>query len=294
MICDFTGSHPQVRGPINTGRTGLLSGVRSAFKALTDPSIPVNEGCFRPLRVVCPDGTLFTAQRPAPVGSYFEATEYVTDLVWHALAPHMPDPDRLPAGHFTTVCSTILSGAHPQTGELYLLVEPQAGGWGAGRTRDGMGGQFCAGDGETYNIPVEVAEARYGIRVNQYALHADGAGAGRYRGGLGLVRDYEIVGDEAYLTAIFGRHRHVPWGLDGGAPGSPNSIEIIRRDGTHTVHGMVARLRLERGDVVRLVTGTGGGCGDPHARPREAVMADVRDGYLTPEDAQRLYRITEG
>jgi len=141
------------------------------------------------------------------------------------------------------------------------------------------------------NFPVEGAEARYGIRVNRYTLHADGAGAGRYRGGLGLVRDYEIVGDDAYLTAIFGRHRHVPWGLDGGVPGSPNSIEIIRRDGTRSAHGMVARPRLGRGDVARLITGGGGGCGDPYTRPREAIIDDMRNGYLTPDEAMRSYGV---
>ncbi len=129
FICDFTGTHPQVPGPVNCALTGLHSGVRTMLKAITSPTIPVNEGCFRPLKVICPPGTIFTAERPAAVSTYWETMNYVTDLVWKALAPIVPD--RLSAGHFLSVCGIVLAGIHPDTNELFLLVEPQAGGWGA-------------------------------------------------------------------------------------------------------------------------------------------------------------------
>ncbi len=215
LICDFTGTHDQVPGPVNCARTGLYSAARAVLMALTDPSIPASEGCFRPLEVICPDGTIFTCSRPAPVSTYWETMLYAADLIWKAMAPALPD--RLPAGHFLSVCGVVLAGNHPDTGELFLLVEPQAGGWGAGADKDGENGLVCIGDGETYIIPVEVCETRYGVLVDQYALdiadgdtrnvpvevletrsplrveryevRQDSGGPGKFRGGLGHYRD---------------------------------------------------------------------------------------------------------
>ena len=289
FICDFTGTHPQVPGPVNCTTTGLHSGVRTMLKAITSPSIPVNEGCFRPLKVICPAGTIFTAQRPAAVSTYWETMNYVTDLVWKALAPIVPD--RLTAGHFLSVCGVVVAGRHPDTGELFLLVEPQAGGWGAGVAKDGESGLMCVGDGETYVIPIEVAETRYGIIVDRYELDVTGAGAGRYRGGRGCIRDYRAAVDEITLTATFGRHKFVPWGAAGGHPGSRNEVRIFHADGREVVIGKCARYPLKRGEVARLVTGTGGGWGSPLERPVEAVIEDVRDGYVSLEQAKQDYGV---
>nr|WP_223258472.1 hydantoinase B/oxoprolinase family protein [Thermogemmatispora tikiterensis] len=290
FICDFTGTHPQVPGPVNCTLTGLHSGVRTMLKAITSPTIPVNEGCFRPLKIICPPGTIFTAQRPAPVSTYWETMNYVTDLVWKALAPIVPD--RLSAGHFLSVCGIVLAGTHPDTNELFLLVEPQAGGWGAGAAKDGESGLMCVGDGETYVIPVEVAETRYGILVERYELDtAPRAGAGRYRGGRGCIREYRAVADNVTLTATFGRHKYVPWGVAGGQNGSRNEVRILHEDGHEVVLGKCARYPLKRGEVARLVTGTGGGWGSPLERPVEAVIEDVRDGYISCEQAWQDYGV---
>ena len=175
VTCDFTGSHDQVPGPINCTWSGLVSGVRTIFKAITDPAEPATDGWFRPLTIICPPGSIFNATRPAPVAAYFEATEMASDLVWHALAPAFPG--RLPAGTFVSVCSTSLALTHPDTGEETLLVEPQPGGWGATRDADGQHGLVSVGDGETYTIPVEVAEQRYGVLVERFGFDiVEGAG----------------------------------------------------------------------------------------------------------------------
>jgi N-methylhydantoinase B len=261
LVCDFTGTHPQVPGPVNCTETGLHSGVRTMLKAVTGPQIPVNEGCFRPLKIVCPPGTIFSAQRPAPVSTYWETMNYVTDLIWKALAAVVPD--RLTAGHFLSVCGVVVAGLHPETGDLFLLVEPQAGGWGAGLDKDGESGLMCVGDGETYLIPIEVAETRYGIVVDQFALDPTEAGAGRHRGGRGCIRDYRAAVDGLTITATFGRHKFVPWGADGGHDGSRNAVHILYEDGREVVVGKTARTLLKKGEVARLVTGTGGGWGDP-------------------------------
>lgn len=290
FLCDFTGSHPQVPGPVNCTRTGLHVGTRAAFKALADPAIQANEGCFRPIKVICPDGTIFSCTRPAPVSTYWETLLYVTDLIWKAMAPIMPE--RLPAGHFLSVCGTVVAGNHPDTGELFLLVEPQAGGWGAGATKDGENGLVCVGDGETYIIPIEVCETRYGVLVDQYALDITDGGAGQHRGGRGLVRDYRITADEAWVTGTFGRHKFLPWAMHGGQQGSKNYMQMIFKEGREpVVMGKTARFHLKKGDVARLITATGGGYGDPRQRPVEAVQADVRNGYITLEQAERDYGV---
>ena len=290
VVCDFTGSHPQVPGPINCTWSGLVSGVRTVFKAITDPAEPATDGWFRPLTVICPPGTIFNARRPAPVAAYFEATEMASDLVWRAVAPAFP---ALTAGSFVSVCSTSLALTHPDTGQPALLVEPQPGGWGASASQDGEHGLVSVGDGETYVIPVEVTEQRYGIAVERFELHiAEGAGAGQHRGGRGLVREYRVLCDEALLTAAWGRHLFPPWGEAGGGDGSVNYVEVIR-DGVPigSPFGKVSRLRLRRGDLVRLVTGTGGGYGDPRERDPDLVRADLRDEIITPREAADVYGV---
>ncbi|MGH2398611.1 MAG: hydantoinase B/oxoprolinase family protein, partial [bacterium] len=209
--CDFTGTHGQVPGPVNCTHTALVSGVRAIYLSITNPGNPVNDGAFRSLRITCPPRTVFSAERPAPVSTYWETMLYVADLIWKAMAPVVPD--HLTAGHFLSVCGTIVAGLHPESGDLFLLVEPLAGGWGAGRRKDGENGLVCVGDGETFMIPIEVTETRYGVMVDQYAYHTDAGGAGTFRGGKGLIRDYRITAEEAHLTTTFGRHKFLPWGM---------------------------------------------------------------------------------
>jgi N-methylhydantoinase B len=290
FIADFTGSAAQVRGPINCTRTRLHSACRAIFKAITDPHTPANDGWFRPLRVICPEGTVFTAQRPAPVSTYWETGAYAVDLLWHALFPVLPD--RLTAGHSLSVCGTIISGTDEE-GKPFILVEPQAGGWGAGATKDGESGMVVVGDGETYIMPVEVCESRYPLLVDQFTFNLQSAGAGQYRGGFGLVRDYRILSQSAQLTTTFGRHRFLPWGAAGGEAGSPNGVAVIPDAASEPAvwKGKLARYPLRRGDVARLVTGVGGGYGDPASRHPEAVRQDVHNEFLSVEQAREIYGV---
>lgn len=290
ITCDFTGSHPQVPGPVNAARTGLYSAARATVLSLTDPSIPANEGCFRPLEIICPDRTMFTCEKPASVSTYWETMMYASDLIWKAMAPIMPN--KLPAGHFLSVCGVVLAGIHPDTGELFLLVEPQAGGWGAGADKDGENGLVCVGDGETYIIPVEVCETRYGVLVDQYGYDITEGGEGKFRGGRGLVRDYRILSEEAWYTGTFGRFKFLPWGLKGGAQGSKNYTKMIFADGRKPeIFGKTAQYHMKKGDVARLITATGGGYDNPMGRPVEKVVEDVKNGYITPEIAEKGYGV---
>jgi len=291
FLADFTGSAPQAKGPINTTWTGLEVSCREIFKEATDPHFPNNDGFFRPLEVVCPDGTIFTAQRPAAVSTYWETGAYASDLIWKALFPIASN--RLPVGHHLSVCGTIISGVDEEHGQ-FVLVEPQAGGWGATVNRDGQSGMVPAGDGETFIMPIEVCESRFPILVDQFRFNnIQPAGTGRFRGGLGLVRDYRILSAEADLTATFGRFKFPPWGMDGGGDGSVNAIEIIPEGETEPVlrFGKVARYRLRRGDVARLITAVGGGYGNPIERDPNLVRQDVRYEVLSIAQAEEIYGV---
>src|SRR5699024_654315 len=290
FICDFRGSHVQVPGPINCSYSALVTAVRVVFLSMTNAGDVVNDGIFRPLEVIIDKGSVLSAERPAPTSIYWESDAFGGDLVWKALAPHMKD--RLGAGHFLSVCAVTLSGTRPDTEEPFIIVEPSVGGWGAANKQDGARGQFCIGDGETYNVPIEIAETNYGVMVEEYALRNDGAGAGEFIGGSGVIRSYKALSDNQQISVTFGRNKFLPWGVNGGKKGSANEFFVEKVDGT--VEGpfsIYARYPLETGDVVKLCTGTGGGYGNPLHRSIEKIQSDVRNGYVTIEDAENIYGI---
>jgi len=290
FIADFRGSHPQVPGPVNCSYTALVSSVRAIFMAITNPSQDANDGVFRLLEVITDKGSVVSAERPAPVSIYWESMQAGADAIWKALAPHIPH--RLSAGHLLSVGSVVLSGVHPDTKDPFLIVEPSVGGWGASEGQDGARGQFCIGDGETYNVPVEVAETRYGIMVEEYSLHTDGGGAGEYIGGSGAVRTYKALTDNQFVSVTFGRHKFAPWGFNGGNDGSPNKVYFEKATGeTDGPYGIYPRYPLNTGDSVRLVTATGGGYGDPFKRPAEKVANDVKNGYISLQQALKDYGV---
>lgn len=290
FIADFRGSHPQVPGPINVSYAGLLSAVRIIFLAATNPSQDINDGVFKPLKIIVDDGSIFSAKRPAAVSTYWETMLYGVDLIWKALAPIIQD--RLTAGHLLSVCGFNIAGINPDTNEPYINVGPSLGGWGAGKGKDGENAQFCIADGETFNIPVEVLETRYGFFVEEYRLRADGAGIGEYRGGSGVVRTYRMQNDGNYFTGTFGRFKFLPWGLAGGGEGSRNEFDILKADGSIAgPYGKYARYPLNKGDAIRMSTATGGGYGNPFNRPVGKVVMDVKNGFVTIEQAEDDYGV---
>tara|TARA_R110000744_G_scaffold165290_1_gene282390 strand:+ start:6175 stop:7836 length:1662 start_codon:yes stop_codon:yes gene_type:complete len=289
MLFDFNGSHPQVIGPVNLSIHGLDTGCRSIFKAITTPHLDANGGAFRPMKVLCEPGTIVSAQFPVAFSVYYETLISSIDLIWKILAPIMPD--KLPAGHLRSVCATFISGIHPDTGELFIQAEPLAGGWGASNTHDGNRGQLSCGSGESYNIPIEIREMRYGLRVGQCTFHNEGGGYGEFQGGNGQVMDYIMTGEEARVTGAFMGAEHKTWGMNGGFDGSYNYFIIVRTDGTEEKHSMSSNILLKKGDAIKVITATGGGYGNPNKRPKEQVAMDVKDGYITKEQAQEFYNL---
>ena len=286
---DFTGTSRASGGPVNCTLGALESACKTVFRALTDPRGRSNEGCFRPFAIVCPPGTVFTAEAPSPTGWYYEATAFATELVWKALAPVVPE--RLGAGSYVSLSVSYVVG-RGDGGEVFVLAEPNDGGWGADADDDGASGLIATVDGDTYNFPVEVIESRYPLRVERYSFDtAAEGGAGRRRGGLGIVREYRVLNERGVVGygSMCGWRRR-PWGLGGGQEGSNNYLEYVR-DGATERHGRISRIELERGALVRMVTGRGGGYGDPRDREPERVLEDVRDGYVSAAEARAIYGV---
>jgi N-methylhydantoinase B len=292
FICDFSGSHPQVPGSINCTYVNLASRARAVYRAVTVPNIATNGGMYRPLKVVCPPGTLFSAQPPAPTSTYYESAVMALDIIWKALALHIPEC--LSAGNLASTASIAVSGKHPETGDFWMIFGPFVGGWGAEIDHDGGRGQFCAANGQTFNVPVEITEARYGVVVEQYAFHTEAGGHGQFRGGNGVYLDYRVTSERATLAAGVGRHRYPPWGVAGGADGTCSYVKVIRQDdGAEEIYGKISRIALQKGDLIRLATATGGGWGAPAQRDPARVREDLRAGYITAEVAQEIYGVAE-
>jgi N-methylhydantoinase B len=287
FVVDLRDNPDQDSGSANLGRDGAAVSAQMVFTNVTDAHGIVNGGTFRPLQVLTREGSIFDAREPAAFGVYAETMIRLYDLIWRCLAPHVDG--RLPAGHYASICGTFIGGRHPDTGRHFTVVEPQLGGWGASADADGNSAIFTGMHGDTFNCPVEVAEARYGLDVEQLALSDAPGGAGERRGGKGVVLDYRVRGDGIFFTCAYTRAEELPWALDGGRQGSANYVEILRTDGSRERHGVATALQLNSGDLIRIHTGTGGGHGDPRCRPRELVLGDVRNGLVTPAEAAEVY-----
>ena len=279
--------NPKQAGSNNSSREGTEIALQLAFKSFTDPEGPGNGGCFRPLEVITEPGTIFHVVEPGALGYYSEVEIRLFDMTLRALAHHFPGV--VPAGNFASICGTVMGGKHPDTGRHYTIVEPQIGGWGAWENTDGPSGQFSGFHGETFNCPAEIAEARYGMFVDHVALNSEPGGEGQWRGGKGIEVHYRVRGDNNFLSLGYTRSRMPPWGVAGGNDGSLNYVELCRTDGRKERYAFATNVVVNTNDVIRIVTANGGGFGDPKARSREAIAADIRNGYLTPERAKEAY-----
>lgn len=279
--------NPRQAGSNNSSREGTEIALQLAFKSFTDPEGPGNGGCFRPLEVITEPGTIFHVVEPGALGYYSEVEIRLFDMTLRALAHHFPGV--VPAGNFASICGTVMGGKHPDTGRHYTIVEPQVGGWGAWENADGPSGQFSGFHGETFNCPAEIAEARYGMFVDQVALNAEPGGEGEFRGGKGIEVHYRVRGDNNFLSLGYTRSRMPPWGVAGGNDGSLNYVELRRTDGRVERYAFATNVVVNTNDVIRIVTANGGGYGDPKRRSPEAIAADLKNGYLTPERAREVY-----
>ena len=286
FIVDLRDNPPQDKAALNATFHATQVTAQAVFKALVAPERWANAGSFRPLELLTTPGSLFHAERPAAVGLYYENKIRSADLICKALAHGMPE--RIPAGHFSSICATLIHSEDVE-GMDHTFIEPEVGGWGAGAGKDGENAQFSVSHGDTFNCPVEVNEARNGVGVERLALNNEPCGAGYHRGGKGIEQRYRILGKKARLTAGYTRSVTPPWGIMGGGEGSPNRLEILRADNSTEALRNACNKPLVQGDIVRIVTGNGGGYGNPKQRPRADVLSDLRNGYITSEEAVEVY-----
>jgi N-methylhydantoinase B/oxoprolinase/acetone carboxylase alpha subunit len=273
------------------------SAVFNALLHLTDPTIPRNEGCYRPINIVAPPGTIVNCRYPAAlVGGNTEVSPRITDSIFGALASAIPE--RVPAALGGTSCCFLFGGTHPDTGQLYSHFHFEGIGWG-GRPRKDGNSQLIVINGNCRNTPVEIFENRYPLTIETYRLLEDSGGPGRNRGGLGIERIFTIQCPEVTVSALFNRMLVQPFGLHGGKPGQSSGI-YVRRAGDpewrtfQEVFGTASPSKfsgivLRQGDQVKIIAPGGGGWGSPLEREPERVLQDVTEGFVTPKAALRDY-----
>ncbi|HLW47832.1 MAG TPA: hydantoinase B/oxoprolinase family protein [bacterium] len=282
LEADFTGTAHETRGPLNATRFVTASAVFYAARALLGPDIPANAGCYRPIRVRIPDGSVLNPGPEAPlVGGNHETSQRVVDALFRALAPVLPD--RIVAGGPGT-SGLIMLGGRDDAGRSFVLYEVHGGGEGAGRDRDGTNA-VRVHMSNVMNTPVEVIESEYPLRVECTELRPDSGGAGRRRGGLGLRRSYRVLCARAELSTMVERMRVAPWGIGGGRDGAPFAITCEGADGTVAIGGKDNR-DVRRGDLVVLESSGGGGYGPPGERPVALRRADDENGYVTRDSGE--------
>ena len=287
VTVDFAGTAPQTPGPVNAVFAVTASATYYALRCLSDPDIPPNAGCYRPISIEVPEESVVNPSQPAAVvGGNVETSQRITDVVLGALAEIVPE--RAVAGCQGTMNNVTVGGQDSRDNSPFTFYETQAGGFGGRADADGMDAVHVHMS-NTLNTPVEVLETAYPLRVRRYELRPDSCGAGEYRGGLGIRRDLEVCTDRATVSLLADRHRYAPYGLAGGEAGSPGSAVVFGAgNDRERIPAKCVRV-LSKGDVLSVRTPGGGGYGDPDDRPRDAVERDLRRGILTAETAQAQY-----
>jgi len=306
VAVDFAGTAPQTEGPINAVRAVTSSATYYAVRCVTDPDIPPNHGCYRPITIDAPERSLVNPEPPAAVvGGNLETSQRVTDVVLGAFATEAPE--RVLAACQGTMNNVTFGGTDPRgvdeqgdgsetDGEPYAFYETQGGGFGGRAGTDGMDGVHVHMS-NTMNTPAEVLETAYPLRILRYSLRPDSGGAGEFRGGLGLRRDIEVRDHTARFSLLADRQQHAPYGLAGGDEGergaaylyedsvADESVSTGEKLSQKSVHD------LPPGSVVSIRTPGAGGYGDPGERSPAALARDLRLGKLTPEAARERYGV---
>ena len=283
--CDFEGTDPQTRGPFNAVKSGSQAAAYYAVRAVTDSSIPTNGGCFRPVSLHLPEGTLVNPVEPAPVNSRTATIKRIAGSIVGALKGALPD--QIPADNAGELLVLSLGGKHSD-GKPYVVGEFNAGGSGGGPRKDGV--DVIETDGSNcMNMPVEALELEAPARVHRMSLRTDSGGIGEFRGGLGCVREIEFLADDIALTHRGERHRHAARGSQGGGDGAKAFSKIVRRDGSEEVVNSKLFTIVHAGERLILETAGGGGYGKSNKRDRQAIRDDVSNGKVSQQCANAEY-----
>ncbi len=278
MTIDFSEISNQVPGSINSGESGAVAAARVAFKCLVSPFSPIDEGCFRALKVIIPPGKILSATPPAPVGNWSRTLPTVIDLIFKALAPALPD--KIAAGHKGDMGGYAFFGSNPRTGRRYLCQTIMGGGWGGRAGEDGQNATVSMCQGDVQNAPIELQELYYPVLVERHRLREGSGGAGKFRGGLGIEITVKTLCD-CLVNINIERTRTPPWGLFGGDGGAAAKA-LVKQSPEDAGAWMTKRpnLALKKGGSVTFFTAGGGGYGCATQRPRELIERDRAFGYM--------------
>ncbi|MBI4242390.1 MAG: hydantoinase B/oxoprolinase family protein [Candidatus Rokubacteria bacterium] len=293
ITVDFAGSSPQVAGPLNSGAAVAATGAFIVLKAFLDPAKPINHGNFRPITVRVPEGTFLNARYPASCAGSSEVRNAAISAVLGAMGQAVPES--ITGDIKGTSNHVYIAGVDPRDSEPFLFYEYPAGGTGGFPEADGNNAVRNFAEGDFGSIqPAEAVEHEAPLLVERCEVRTDSCGAGRHRGGFGLWRDIRLLADEASLSVASEKNILPPFGVCGGMPGAPNQFVVVRAGrevAPSDTPGKVAGFRLRQGDVVSVRSSGGGGWGDPLDRDPALVLADLRDGYLTPDKARSAFGV---
>ena len=287
IIFDLTGSDRQRPCSVNTTYAMSYSSCAYTLRALIDPDLPMNDGFYRLLKVIAPAGTIVNSLRPAAIGAGSEAGSRICETAFRALGGVLAE--RLTADSKGTMCNIGFGGISPRTDDYFVFYEAQAGGYGARATKDGIDAVQPHMQ-NTENSPVEETEANYPVQLVRYELIPDSEGAGRFRGGLGLRRDYRPEG-EVVFSVLADRARFAPQGLAGGLPARP--AHYVRNPDSDKPVEFPSKMsvQLAPGEVFSVQMPGGGGYGDPLDRAADKVLEDVLSGKISPDRALNVYGV---
>jgi N-methylhydantoinase B len=287
MTIDLSGCSSERTAGINS-RT--LAGARVAYKALTGPLDPVNEGSFRALEVIIPEGNIMMARFPAPMSGWSAIVPTVVDAIVAALAKAMPG--KVPAGHHGLLGGAVVFfGMHPKTGRRFVVQSIEGGGWGGRPFEDGESATVSVCQGDVRNGSIEGIELKCPVLVESRALRKDSCGAGQFRGGLGIDMRVRNLVDGHWNFEQTKRSQCPPWGLWGGGAGEPGGYLLRLPEETDFQPTAGARIPVSVGASAIVRTGGGGGWGDPLERDAGKVAEDVREEMISREAARVLYGV---
>ena len=289
VTVDFTGSNPQVKGPFNCSHSSVYSAVYAGVRYMTNPLIRQNEGCYRPIEIVRPEGTIVNPVRPAPISGRFTTLERIADTIVMAFNQARGE-DQVGSG-VACVCSFAVNGTYPGSNRRYVCFEIFGGGWGGTMRGDGLDASFGL-MANCYDTPIEAVELEYPLRVESYNLITDSGGPGTYRGGLGFYRNERYLHGEGYYTNRSETAKFPPRGVRGGLPGRPSRQRLVRHDGTvESLPSKITNLTIRAGDLIEMEQPGGGGYGHPAERDPTLVLEDLLDEKISAQAARETYGV---
>ncbi len=289
LLFDYVGTSPQVERPVNAPLGVTIAGIYYTLISVTDPTIPVNDGCFRPITLDIPRGCMMSPIRPAPVaGGNVETSQRNVDVIMKAFS--QITPEKVPAAGLGTM-NNITIGGFTDDGNPWTFYETIGGGSGGRPTSDGVDG-IHVNMTNTMNTPIETLEAYQPLKFKAYRLRPDSGGPGKYRGGCGIERVWTLTSEKATLSIMAERNKIKPWGLNGGHGGALGEFILVHPDGLEDQLPSKVTVEIKRGDTLIIRTPGGGGYGDPMERDPERIREDVLNGLVSPEAAKKKYGFT--